>query len=89
MKKQPLSADDTQKIAKLANLRLSPDELEKFSVQLSAILEYVDQLKNVDTSAVPETSQVTGLVNVFRNDEADNKRPVGKGEYYSVDAVLE
>ncbi|HLB60726.1 MAG TPA: Asp-tRNA(Asn)/Glu-tRNA(Gln) amidotransferase subunit GatC [Patescibacteria group bacterium] len=89
MTQQPLTPKDTKKIAKLANLQLSPEELEKFSAQLSAILEYVEKLKNIDTSNVPETSQVTGLVNVTRNDEVKSVRYIKKGTYYTADAVFE
>jgi aspartyl-tRNA(Asn)/glutamyl-tRNA(Gln) amidotransferase subunit C len=56
------------KIAKLARLELSDEEVEKFSGQLSDVLNYVEILNKVDTKDVEETSQVTGLVNVFRKD---------------------
>lgn len=55
-------------VAKLANLPLSSDEEEKYSEQLSEILEYVDQLNEVDTSSVEPTYNVTGLNNVTRED---------------------
>ena len=57
-------------IAKLANLPLTDEEVSKFELQLSEILRYVDQLQQVDTSSVSETSQVTGLENVLRADSA-------------------
>ncbi len=56
-------------MAKLANLTLTEDEIKKFEGQLSSILEYVETLKEVDTDDVKETSQVTGLENVTREDE--------------------
>lgn len=56
-------------VAKLANLPLKPKEKEKFEKQLSEILFYVEQLKEVDTKNVEATSQVTGLENVIREDE--------------------
>lgn len=55
-------------IAKLANLPLSPSEEKKFEKQLSDILSYVEKLNEVDTKNVKETSQVTGLKNVTRDD---------------------
>ncbi|MBL7159108.1 Asp-tRNA(Asn)/Glu-tRNA(Gln) amidotransferase subunit GatC [Candidatus Microgenomates bacterium] len=64
-----LSIDEVNHVAKLANLKLTPKELKKFQKQLSSILEYVNQLKELDTKNVEPTSQVTGLENVFREDE--------------------
>lgn len=60
---------DVAHVAKLANLPLTDAEKKKFEKQLSSILEYVEKLKEVNTSKVEPTSQVTGLENVVRNDE--------------------
>ncbi len=59
---------DVAHIAKLANLTLSLKEAEKFAPQLSEVLDYVKKLTEVDTKGVIETSQVTGLENVYRED---------------------
>lgn len=59
---------DVKHVAKLANLPLQNEEIEKFEKQLSAILNYFKKLESVDTSNVKETSQVTGLENVMRED---------------------
>lgn len=64
-----LTTDQVKKVAKLANLPLTPEEEEKYSEQLSAILEYVDQLNQVDTLGVEPTFNVTGLNNVMSEDE--------------------
>ncbi len=56
-------------IATLANLILTPSETLKFSKQLDEILNYVKILEKANTEKVEETSQVTGLENVTRNDE--------------------
>lgn len=61
---------DVKKVAKLANLTLTPEEEGKFEKQLSDILSYVEQLNEVDVTGVTPTSQVTGLENVTRTDEA-------------------
>lgn len=55
-------------IAKLANLTITPDEEEKFAKQLSSILTYVEKLGELDTTGIQETSQVTGLENITRED---------------------
>lgn len=60
---------DVKHVAKLANLPLTEEETEKFGDQLSSILDYVEQLKKVDTTGVEETSQVTGLENILRTDK--------------------
>jgi aspartyl-tRNA(Asn)/glutamyl-tRNA(Gln) amidotransferase subunit C len=65
-----LSRDDVLKLARLSRLKLSDEEVEKFRGELSDILEYVEVLNNVDTSGREPTSQVTGLKNVMRKDEA-------------------
>lgn len=64
-----LSIKEVEHIAALARLKLSEEEKEKYSQQLSEILNYVEKLQAVDTSAIEPTSQVTGLENVMRQDE--------------------
>ncbi len=59
-------------IAKLANITVSPEEESKLEKQLEEILSYVEKLKEVNTSEAEETSQVTGLENVAREDVAKN-----------------
>jgi aspartyl-tRNA(Asn)/glutamyl-tRNA(Gln) amidotransferase subunit C len=56
-------------IAKLANLTLNEKETKKFETQLSTILQYIEKLGEVNTEKVKETSQVTGLENVLREDK--------------------
>lgn len=61
---------DVAHVVKLANLRLSEDEVEKFSKQLRDILHHVDQLHEVDTSGVDPTYQTLDeTTNVWREDE--------------------
>ncbi|MCK9578940.1 MAG: Asp-tRNA(Asn)/Glu-tRNA(Gln) amidotransferase subunit GatC [Methanoregula sp.] len=64
-----LSKQEIQHIADLARLELTDEELEKYGSQLSGILDYIDELKEVDTANVNPTAQVTGLQNVMRADE--------------------
>jgi len=56
-------------VAKLANLPLLDSEKQKFETQLSSILDYIAKLNEVDTSNVKDTSQVTGLENILREDK--------------------
>lgn len=66
-----LTADEVRKVAKLANLPLTSEEEEKYSEQLSKILEYIELLNKVDTTSVVPTFNVTGLNNVMREDEPE------------------
>lgn len=47
---------DVRRIADLARLDLTPDEIERFARQLGDILRYADQVQQVDTTGVPPTS---------------------------------
>ena len=64
-----LTREDVLKLASLARISLSDEEVDEFSEELSAILQYVEQLSNVDVSGLAPTNQVTGLTNVMREDE--------------------
>jgi len=64
-----LSRDDVLKLASLARISLTDDEVDEFSSELSAILQYVEQLANVNVDGLKPTNQVTGLTNVMRDDE--------------------
>lgn len=72
---------DVVKIAKLANLPLTQEEEEKYSKQLSKILDYMGKLNKVDTSKTEPTFNVTGLSNVMREDETESCEVIKKGFY--------
>jgi len=63
-----LSREDVLKLARLARLELSDDEVAEYASELSEILQYVEQLSSVDVSDLKPTNQVTGLTNVTRQD---------------------
>ena len=67
--KKNLTIEEIRHVANLANLTLSEDEVKKFGGQLSEVLDYIEKLKEVETKNVEPTSQVTGLENIFREDE--------------------
>ena len=56
-------------VAKLAHLDLTDEEVERFREQLSAILEAVSKVSELDLGDVPPTSHPLDLVNVWREDE--------------------
>ena len=64
-----LSTEDVLKLARLARLSLTPDEVKEFTSELSEILEYVQQLDSIDVDGLKPTNHVTGLTNVMREDE--------------------
>ncbi|MFH1670380.1 MAG: Asp-tRNA(Asn)/Glu-tRNA(Gln) amidotransferase subunit GatC [Patescibacteria group bacterium] len=68
-----ISPDEVRHIAMLARLHLDDSKVEKFTRELSSILDYVDMLQEVDTKNVEPTAQVTGLTNGFREDEVIQK----------------
>jgi aspartyl-tRNA(Asn)/glutamyl-tRNA(Gln) amidotransferase subunit C len=63
-----LSREEVQHIARLARLGVDEADLEKFSEQLSDILENFEILQQVDTTDVPPTSHPVALSNVMRDD---------------------
>jgi aspartyl-tRNA(Asn)/glutamyl-tRNA(Gln) amidotransferase subunit C len=64
-----LSRSDVLKLARLARLHLSDEEVTLFQQEISAILGYVEQLQEADLDGVEPTYQVTGLKDVMRPDE--------------------
>jgi aspartyl-tRNA(Asn)/glutamyl-tRNA(Gln) amidotransferase subunit C len=64
-----LTRADVERIAALARLELTAEEVSLFAEQLTAILGYADQIQQVDTSNVPPASVTTPARTVFREDE--------------------
>ncbi len=69
-----ISREDVLHVSKLARLELSEAEVEKFTVQLGDILEYISKLDELDTQNVPPTAHVLEITNVFREDKVDAPR---------------
>lgn len=69
MKLMVISKKETKKIAGLARLELNKKEIDKFSIQLSGVLDNFKMLSEVSTNKVEPTSQVTGLNNILREDK--------------------
>lgn len=78
-----LSKDDVEHVAKLSNLSLSEEEVSTFQKQLSEVVNYIDDLNQVDVSGVEPTSQTTGLHNVTRADEVNPTRVLSQEEAVS------
>jgi len=67
-----LSLEEVKKIASLARIGLSDEELERMRNDLDGILEYVDRLQKVDTEGVPEAASPVIEATDFRADEASD-----------------
>jgi aspartyl-tRNA(Asn)/glutamyl-tRNA(Gln) amidotransferase subunit C len=93
-----LTPEDVDHVAALARLGITPEEREKFAVQLSGILEHFQALQALDTANISPTAQVLDLRNVMRPDvsrpslpqsEALANAPRSEDGFFRVQAVLE
>jgi len=65
---EKISKDDVRYVAKLAELEFGDKDIEKFTSQLSRILDHIANISSADTEGVPPTSHVLDIKNVFRED---------------------
>ena len=93
-----MDRDTAEKIAHLARIRLRPDEAKVYAGQLTGILAYVEQLKEVDIDGAAPFTHAVELTNVLRSDleepgltqeEALADAPDRAGGYFRVPRVLE
>lgn len=94
-----ISKKEVQHVAKLARLGLTEKEIEKFQKDLSAILDYIEKLKEVDVSETEPTSHSVLVENVARKDVENPKlkeqsskllelAPETKGDFLKVKSIL-
>lgn len=93
-----ITLEQVRYVAELARLELAPGEEERLTGQLNAILEYMGQLAEVDTSGIEPTSHVLPLTNVLRADEpracltnaeALANAPAAEQGHFAVPKILE
>lgn len=93
-----LTAEQVRWVAHLARLELTAAELETMTRQLSAIVDYVTQLQQVNTEGIAPLAHPLPIHNVFRADEPAPSLPVEaalanapdrRGDFYGVPAVLD
>ena len=93
-----LTLDEVRKVARLARLELAEADLARMQQQLSAILDYVAQLQQLDTDGVEPLAHPLPVQNVFRPDVPAPSLPVGEalsnapnriGDYFGVPAVFD
>ncbi len=63
-----LTREDVAKVAALARLRLSDEELDLYTEQLSKVLQHADDMQQLDLTGVAPTAHPFGLINVVRED---------------------
>jgi aspartyl-tRNA(Asn)/glutamyl-tRNA(Gln) amidotransferase subunit C len=76
MASKKLDEQAVRHAAHLARLKVSEAEVRLFAAQLSTILDYVEQLRELDTDDVPPTAHPLPLSNVLREDAVRASRPV-------------
>jgi aspartyl-tRNA(Asn)/glutamyl-tRNA(Gln) amidotransferase subunit C len=95
-----ITKEDIKHLAKLARIEISPEREDQLVKDVSRILAYVEDLKQVNTDGLPEIAQVTGLKNALREDietsssQADaqaliNSAPAQENGYVKVKAIFE
>ena len=70
-----VSIEEVKKIAKLAKLEFKEEEIEKFTQQMNDILNYMEQLSEINTDNVEPLYHVIEVGNVLRNDEVKQSFP--------------
>jgi aspartyl-tRNA(Asn)/glutamyl-tRNA(Gln) amidotransferase subunit C len=71
-----LTREEVEHVALLGRLELDEQEIDRFTQQLNSVLEYFEQLREIDTQGVPPTSHVIPLTDVMRDDELAPSLPV-------------
>ncbi|NOZ63584.1 MAG: Asp-tRNA(Asn)/Glu-tRNA(Gln) amidotransferase subunit GatC [Caldiserica bacterium] len=98
MKSNILSEKDIEKVGKLSRLKLTPEEKELYLKQLSSILEFMEQLKELNTEEVLPTFYPLDLKSVWRKDcvtsslsqeEALDNAPAKERGYFKVPRIIE
>ena len=92
-----IDREQVHKVAHLARLELTAEEEEKFTTQLSSILEYFDQLSELNTDDVTPTFRAIDVSNVTRPDHLQvdtepealiKQAPTQEGEFFRVPQIL-
>ena len=87
-----------RKVAKLSRLELTEVEVEEFTGQLRAILDYVEKMNELDTTDVEPLAHCLPISNVFREDYAKESlgtektlanAPQRDGEFFKVPKILD
>lgn len=80
VKKNQLTKEEILHLAELAKLKLTEQEIIKFQKQLQETVDYIDNLNELPTEKVTESSQNHDLINCFFKDGATNERQLKRNE---------
>ena len=92
-----IDREQVQKVANLARLELTPEEEAKFTTQLGSILEYVEQLSELDVTDVAPTTRAIDVSNITREDNLQpypereailSSAPEQEGDFFRVPKIL-
>ncbi len=92
-----IDREQVRKVALLARLEVTPEEEEQLTTQLGSILEYFEQLSEVDVTNVNPTTRAIDVSNVTREDEMRvypdreallNEAPDQEGDFFKVPQIL-
>lgn len=64
-----LSREEVKKVANLARLEITPEEEANFAIQLSSILDYFEQIEELNTDNVQPMTRAIEVVNITREDK--------------------
>jgi aspartyl-tRNA(Asn)/glutamyl-tRNA(Gln) amidotransferase subunit C len=93
-----IDRDQVHKVASLARLEMAAEEEEQMTAQISSILEYFEQLSELDTADVPPTTRAIDVTNVTRPDELQSfpdreailsEAPARDGDFFKVPKILQ
>ena len=96
--KKKIDQAQVRKVAKLSRLELTETEIEEFTGQLSAILDYVEKMNELDTTSVEPLAHCLPISNVFREDKVKDSlgtektlanAPQRDGEFFKVPKILD
>ncbi len=92
-----ITEDQVKKVAQLARLRLDNNQVKHHAEQIEKILDYVNQLEKIDTTAVTCTTRAIEVVNVLRSDantkfedrdELLNLAPARENDFFKVPKII-
>lgn len=92
-----IDREQVAKVAHLARLELTPEEQEKFTAQLGEILDYFEQLNELNTAQVPPMTRAIEMSNITRPDQWEpyaqrnsilSSAPEQEGDYFKVPKIM-
>jgi len=92
-----IDREQVSKVAFLARLELTPEEEQQFTTQLGEILDYFEQLNELDTSQVAPMTRAIEISNITRPDQLEPypqrddilaNAPEQEGDYFKVPKIM-